>query len=134
MDQRLHRSYQFSQRPQVSGVPRVHVGPAPAFRSFELRRFEQHRKLCKSTVVQQAAKGFQSETALADVLVAIDTASAGLLRIIEVKESDAVETDHAIELAERASVAFDRAEIVACGQEVTGIEADANPRGSVEAV
>ena len=76
--------------------------------------------------------GSRPEAALADVLVPIDAAAARLLRVVQVKHLDAVEADDAIERLERLAIALFGADVVAGGQQVAGVEADADARRAVE--
>ena len=62
----------------------------------------------KRAIGQQPAERLEPEAALADVLVPIDAAAARLLRVVQVKDLDAVEADEPIELLERPAVARPR--------------------------
>ena len=120
------------QRPQVARVPGIDVAPPPALGRVELRRLEQHRQPREPRIVQQPPERLEPEASLADVLVPIDAAAARLLRVVQVEHLDPVEADDAIELVERRVVALVGADVVAGGQQVAGIEADADARRAVE--
>src|SRR5687768_1774435 len=66
-------SHQSPQGSQVAGIPRVDVALPPALGRVELRRLEQHRQAREPRIGQDPPEGIEPETALADVLVAIDT-------------------------------------------------------------
>src|SRR5688572_18862803 len=97
----LHQPAQCS---QVAHVPRIGVAPAAALGRLELRRLEQHRQRGETAVVENPAERFQAETALADVLVAIDAAAARLLGVVEVKGGEAIEPHEPIEFLKGRSI------------------------------
>src|SRR5262249_48929491 len=68
--------------------------------AFALRRFEQHRQPTESRVVDEAAKWLETEAALPDVLVAIDSAPERLLRIVQMECLQPLEADEPPELLE----------------------------------
>src|SRR4030095_9649597 len=82
----------------------------------------------KPPVVDDAAERFETEAALTDVLVTIDAAAEGLLRIVQMKRLQPVESNQPSELLERRRVAFGRADVVYGCQQMAGIEAYANTR------
>src|SRR5205809_6984656 len=53
--------------------------------TLRLGRLEQHRQAAKPPIVHDAAEGFESEAALADVLVSIDAAAERPLRVAQVE-------------------------------------------------
>ena len=77
------------------------VGPA-----FRLRRLEQHRQTLKPAIVDDAAERLEPDATLADVLVAIDAAAERPLRVVQVKDLQAIEADQAPESVERARIAL----------------------------
>src|SRR3954468_10227340 len=95
----LYRPDKFAQGAQVPRIPRIHVAP-PARGAFELRRFQQHRQIEETRVVQQPPERFEAKASLADVLVAIDPASTWLLRVVQMEDADAIEPDNLGELTE----------------------------------
>src|SRR5215204_6052992 len=125
-------AHQPAQRPQVARVPRIDVALAPALRRIELGRLEQHRQAREARIRQQPPERFEAETALADVLVPIDTAAARFLRVVQVKDLDPVEADDPIERLEGLPVPLFGGDIVSRRQQVAGVEAHANPRRPVE--
>src|SRR5262249_55881406 len=106
--------------------PRIDIWSPPAFGRLELRRLQQHRQVCKSWIVEQLAERFDAQTSPSDVLVAIDAAPAGLLRVIQGKHAKPIETDKAIEIAKRGRIAVVCAQVVSGGEQVTRIEAHAD--------
>ena len=61
------------------------------------------------------------------MFMSIDATPARLLRVVQVKDLDPIESDGAIELAERVGISVFGAEIVAGRQQVTGVQADPDP-------
>src|SRR5687768_6339860 len=104
---------QLCEGPEVARIPGIDVAAALALRCFQLRCFEEHRQFRETAVVQQHSKRLEPEASLADVLVTIDTAAAGLLGVVQVKGLDAAEPNDAIELSERRAIALrDRKSVV----------------------
>ena len=79
-------------------------------------------------VVQQQAERFQSQTALSNVLVPVDTAATRLLRVVQVPHLQPVESDERLERVERRTVALFSAQVVARGEQMTGVQAHAQTR------
>src|SRR5581483_9750489 len=62
-----------------------------------------------------------------DVLVAVDARAEALLRVVQVERDDARDADRRVELGDRRGVAPRRAEVVARGERVLRVDADAEP-------
>src|SRR5262245_44898586 len=102
----LYRSDELSEDSQVFHVVRIGVTLATAVGRIELRRFEHHWQCGKSAVVEDSTERLQPKTTLADVLVTIDAAATGLLRVVEVKDRETVQAHDAIERGEGVVVTF----------------------------
>jgi hypothetical protein len=107
----------------VQGVRRDSTGPLGAPR---LLRLDHHRQSRKARVVDDPSERFEAEAALADVLVTVDTASAWFLRVIRVECAQPVESYDAIEALEGIEVAGLRGDVISGGDEMAGVEADAD--------
>lgn len=99
-----------------------------------LLRFDQHWQACKPTVPQQPAKGIEAQAALTDVLVPVHAATTWPLRIIRMKHAKPIDANELLEGVERVFVASARRQVVAGGDQVTGVEANARARRSIELV
>ncbi len=82
--------------------------------------------------MQQPAERLEPEAPVADVLVTIDTAAAGPLRIVAVKDLQPLDADDPIELIEGVAIACLRRDVVARRHEVARIEADADALRSTQ--
>jgi hypothetical protein len=82
--------------------------------------------------VEHPAKGLEAKTSFADVLVPIDAAAAGTLRIVGVHDAQAIEAHEGVELVERASVAVAARDVVPRSHEVAGVETHADATRAVE--
>src|SRR5689334_1789109 len=67
----------------------------------------------------------EADLAAADVFVPIDARTEILLAVVEMKGLDAIEADRVVELAKRAQILFALGEGIARGEQVAGIDADA---------
>ena len=65
------------------------------------------------------------------MLVAIDAAAERPLRVVQVKHLQPIEADQPLELPEGGRVAAGRADVVAGGEQMAGVEADADPAVAV---
>src|SRR2546426_7472427 len=92
-----------------------------------LRRLDAHGKAGEAPVAEQAAESAEAEAAPADVLMAIEPAAERALRVVQVEGDDPVEAQAGVELGECGRVAGGRAQVVARGEGVLGVEADAQP-------
>ena len=77
-------------------------------------------------VIQNSAKRFRADFAFADVLVAIHARAEHRLRIVDVQHEDAVEPYRAVDQPQGRFEAFGGANIVARGEHVRGINANAD--------
>ena len=93
-----------------------------------LRCLEQHRQILKSSIVHQTPECLDADEPFTDVRMAIDPAGERLLRVVEMKDLEPFEADLPIEQIERRRVSIGRCDVVAGGQQMTGVEADAQPR------
>src|SRR5688572_26841190 len=115
-----------AERAEIARIPRIDVALATALWRVQFRRLEQHRQAREPGVVEQSPEWLEPETALADVLVPIDAAPARPPGVVQVEDFDPPQSDDRVELAKRRVVAIRSAQVVACGQQVTGIETHAN--------
>src|SRR6185503_20678642 len=88
--------YQTAQHAQVAAV---------GSRLHRLRRLDDFGEAREARVVEQVAKRFQPDLALADVLVAIDARAEGLLRVVQMKRADVLQADVLLHVVDRARVA-----------------------------
>src|SRR5207247_9372019 len=84
-----------------------------------------------SRIVHQTPERLGAEVAIADVLVPIDTAPEWPLRIVQVKQLQAIEPHDAAELLERVGVSFRRADVVARREQMARVQTDADSRRSL---
>ena len=68
------------------------------------------------------------------MLVSIDAAAARLFRIIHVEDLEAREADGAAEPAEGVAITGVGADVVTGCEQMAGVEADTDPRGSADQV
>src|SRR5213078_3355392 len=90
------------------------------------------RQLREPRVVDEPSERLDADAALADVLVPIDTARARLLRVVQVEGLQAREPHDPSELTERLAVALFRTDVVAGGEQVARVEADADAARAAE--
>src|SRR5881392_1607564 len=91
-----------------------------------LRRLQQLGDAAEPPIVQKKAKRFHSDLAVADVLMPIDARAERLFRIVEVKRADVGDADVLIERLDRSLVIVTVAELVSRGEDVAGVETDAD--------
>src|SRR6266446_8444270 len=110
-------------RPPASGERSQH-GQVPAVlrEVGALRGLDAHGKAGEAPVAQQPAEGAEAEAAPADVLVAIEPPAERALRVVEVEGDDTVEAEGGVELGKCGRVAGGRAQVVARGEGVLGVE------------
>src|SRR5436309_6362243 len=112
----------------ASGEGSQHGEIPPVLREVgALRRLDAHGKAGEAPVAQQPAEGAEAEAAPADVLVAIEPPAERALRIIQVEGDDPADAQAGVELGECGRVAGGRAQVVARGEGVLGVQADAQP-------
>jgi len=97
------------------------------FRRLQFWRFKQHRQFGEPRIVEEFPERFEPQTSFADVFVPIDAAAAWFLRVVQVKHTQPIEPDEAIEIPERRRIPFIGAQVVPRRQQMTGIEADTDP-------
>ena len=68
------------------------------------------------------------------MLVAIDARGERLLRIVEMKQTDAADSDCLIELLNRSLVRVAAAQVITGSEDVARVEADADPPSLVDAI
>ena len=81
------------QRAEVDGVHLLAI-------TLLLFRFEVHREVLETHVIQEPAEGFEAELAFADVLVPVHAAAKLLLAVVEMQCPDALETDGLVDPAD----------------------------------
>ena len=81
--------------------------------------------------MEQSPERLEADASVADVLVTIDAAAARPLRVVAVKHLEPIEADDPIELLERIAIARLGRDVVARGDEMAGVEADADAPRSV---
>src|SRR3954452_937659 len=91
-----------------------------------LRRLQQFRDAAEALVIQQETKGLDADLAVADVLMPIDARAERLLRVIEMKRADVFDSDVRFERIDRPLVIVAIAKLVSRGEDVAGIETDAD--------
>lgn len=101
-------------------------------RGSRFLRLDQHRQAREARVMKEAMERREAEVAFADVLMTIDTAPAWPLGIVGVKHAEAIDADEPLECGEGLLIPALADDIVAGRDEVAGIEADTDPRGSVQ--
>src|SRR5437867_1097509 len=112
----------------ASGEGSQHGEVPPVLREVgALRGLDAHGKAGEAPVAQQPAEGPEAEAAPADVLVAIEPPAERALRVVQVERDDPVDAQLGVELGERGRVPGGRAQVVARGEGVLGVEADAQP-------
>src|SRR5262249_1500037 len=94
---------------------------------LSLRRLQTHRQPPEAPVVQDQPERLDAELSLADVVVAVDARAQLFLRIVQMERREALDADELVEFLEHRRVALLGAEIVAGGERVLGVEADAEP-------
>ena len=80
----------------------------------------------ETRIVQQAVKGRDTQTSAADVLVAIHSTRARLLGVVAVKHLQTIEAHEPVERRECLAIAPLGDDVVAGGDQVTRIQADAD--------
>src|SRR5205814_10449831 len=123
-------AHQAAQRVQVPLVERIDRNDSLRA-AFGLRRLEQHRQIAEAAIVHEASERLEPEAPVADVLVAIDAAAERPLRVVQVKHLQPIEADQPLELLEGRRVAAGRADLVAGGEQMARVEADADPAMAV---
>src|SRR5262249_52166790 len=88
-------------------------------------RFEDLGNASEATVVEQAAKCAQSEEAHADVLVPVQARAERRSRIVQVEGQDTREADSLRALVDRGLPSRRAPQVVSGGEEVAGVDADA---------
>src|SRR3954451_12740329 len=91
-----------------------------------LRRLQQFRDAAEALIIQQEAKGLDADLAVADVLMPVDARAERLLRIVEMKRADIFDSDVRFERIDRPFVIVAIAKLVSRGEDVAGIETDAD--------
>ena len=125
---------QSSQDLEVPAIERIDVAAPAALGRIELGGFEQHRQRGEPRVVDNPPEGLEPEPAFANVLVTIDAAAAGFLRVVHVKRLQSRKPDDPAEGVERLAIAIFRTDVVSRGQQVAGVEADADAWRAAERV
>ena len=101
----------------------------PCPRPFRSRSGSPFRE---TPVGQQPPKRLEAETALADVFVTVDAAAERLLRVVAVKDLQSIEADEPIERLERVGDSRKGRDVISRSEQMTGIQADADPRRAIE--
>ena len=81
----------------------------------------------RKAVIEQQAERFQPDLAAADVRMAVHAAAERLAAVVDMEEPQPLRADQPIEGAERGSVLRLRMQAIARGEDVAGIETDAEP-------
>jgi hypothetical protein len=76
--------------------------------------------------MQQSPKRLEADASVADMFVTIDAVAARPLRVVSVKGLQPIDADDPVELLERISVSRLRRDVVSRGDEMAGVQADAN--------
>src|SRR5688572_17449410 len=67
-----------------------------------LRRLEQHRHAVEAPIVYETSERIEPDTTLPDMLVTIDAAAERALRVVQVKDLEALHSNQPLEQFERA--------------------------------
>src|SRR5664279_1104479 len=81
---------------------------------------------------EQLCKRFESDLALADALVVVTVRAAGILRIVDMKQLESAAAHGSHKCVQCRTHAARGGQIVAGGERVTGVEADAELRVVVQ--
>src|SRR5205807_1779140 len=93
-----------------------------------LRRLQHLRDAAEARVVEDKGERIAADGPFADVLVAVDARAERFLRVIEMKRADLLDADVALHLVDHPLPALARADVVTGGEDVAGVDADANAR------
>lgn len=96
--------------------------------------FEDEGATADAPVGQETAEGGFAQLALADVVVAVEAAVEIGFGIVGVDNAETVQADGFVEQSDGVSVTVVGAEIVAGGEDVAGVEADAKAVGRFDSV
>ena len=88
----------------------------------------------EARIVDRRAKTFDPDFALPDMRVPVDLRAEVGFGVVEVKGDDLIEPDERIELVHCVVPTFGRADIVAGGEQMGGIEADGKAPGIADAI
>src|ERR1043165_5684496 len=107
---------------------RAELGQVPPVRLVLdfLWRLEQLRDAPEARVGDDGAEGLRADASLADVLVAVDARAERLLRVVEGERADFADADVRVDLVDDALPSAARADVVAGGEDVAGVDADAD--------
>src|ERR1051326_7252953 len=101
--------------------------PPPGVRSTRPRaRRQQLGEAPEARVVEDEAEGVDADFSLADVLMPVDARAERLLRVVEVERADLADAGVAVDLVDDALPSVARADVVAGGEDVAGVDADAD--------
>ncbi len=92
-----------------------------------VHRLQHQGDLLETVVVHDVAEGFPAELALAKAFVAVHPAAQVRLGIVQVHAAQVAEADDLIELGKGRFTGLAGAQVVAGGEGVAGIDADAHP-------
>ena len=92
----------------------------------------QDRFAGESWVLQQPPKRLETDEALANVFMPIDSAAARLLGVVAVKNLESIESHEPVERFERFVVARRVGDVVPGGEQVTSVKADTDARRAIE--
>src|SRR5207244_950841 len=107
------------------GAQRRQVAPVRLLLD-RLRRLDHLRDPPEAWIVDHEGEGVAADLPFADVLVAVDARAERLLRVVEMKRADVLHADEALHLVDHSLPAVVRPDIVAGGEDVAGIDADAD--------
>lgn len=88
----------------------------------------------EALVLQESPKRLGADATTTNVLMPIDTTAEGLLRVIEMKQLEALESNDSLELVENVDIAGRRDDVVARRNHMTGVETDTQPGRVIDAV
>jgi len=94
--------------------------------------FNQNRPIGEARILEQPPKGFEADEPLADVFVSIDATATRFLRIVPVKDLEAIEADEPFERSERVVIARKVVDVVTRGDQVTRVEANTDTWRAIE--
>lgn len=88
----------------------------------------------EARIVDDVAEGFLADFALADARVTIYARAQIGLGIVQMKREDLFHANQLVQFPDRLGPAVGRAEVMAGGEEVGGIQAEPEPLGVVHAI
>ena len=106
--------------------------PEPPGITTGIRGFQNRRYLLKARVVDEVPKRGESHGTPPDVRVPVNPGPPGTQTVVEVEAADAPTAKAADCLVHHRLRSGLAGQVVACGKEVAGVQADADPPGRID--